>query len=688
MKNARKKEKKRFLKDIIEKRYTFLIIVIIMIFSLITFKLFSVIILDSESYQEKLLAAVETTVEGSSAPRGRIYDRNYNLLVDNKAIKTIYYKKSKGVTVKEEIELAYKVLSYLTVDYTKLTTSQLKNFWVKLNPDEAKARITDEERKSLSERKITSDDIEKIKLERVTNEDIEKFNEEDRHAAYLYYLMNKGYSYDEKTIKNVDVTEEEYAIISENVSQLDGFNTKLDWVRIYPYGDVFKSILGKVSSDTQGIPAELAEDYVNKGYALNDRVGISYLEYQYEEYLKGTKATYRVLNDNSYELVDAGSRGNDIVLTIDINLQREVENILSYEVMNAKGDVNTEYYDHSFVIVSNPSTGEILAMAGKKVVYDDNNNKKIQDYTPGIVTLPVTAGSIVKGASMSVGYKYGAISIGETMFDECLYIKATPAKCSWRDLGYVNDITALQLSSNVYQFKIALRVGGSEYVVNDAISIDEEAFDKYRSMYLSYGLGEKTGIDLPVESLGYKGTSRLGGHLLDFAIGQYDTYTTIQLSKYMNTLANSGLRVTPYLLKEVYAPSTEKEKLGSKIYNAEVKVEGEVDLEEQYMNRIRQGLNAVMNGILGSGYMGDYSSNAGGKTGTSQSFIDTDGDGNVDTETITSTFGGFAPFDNPVMSIVAVSPNISHEHNGSNYSNSINKRLVSQITHKYFEIFK
>ena len=64
-----------------------------------------------------------------------------------------------------------------------------------------------------------------------------------------------------------------------------------------------------------------------------------------------------------------------------------------------------------------------------------------------------------------------------------------------------------------------------------------------------YGLGIKTGIDLPIESLGYSGSSHLPGHLLDFSIGQYDTYTPIQLSQYINTLANGGTRLKPYLLK-------------------------------------------------------------------------------------------------------------------------------------------
>ena len=96
-------------------------------------------------------------------------------------------------------------------------------------------------------------------------------------------------------------------------------------------------------------------------------------------------------------------------------------------------------------------------------------------------------------------------------------------------------------------------------------NIDEDAFRKYREMYAEFGLGVKTGIDLPVESLGYSGTSKLPGHLLDFSIGQYDTYTPIQLSQYINTIANGGKSLTPYLLKEVYSASSVGGELGDAV---------------------------------------------------------------------------------------------------------------------------
>lgn len=678
--NKKKKSNNKNLFEIMDKRYKVMIVITSLLYIAIGIRLFYLQVLKSDDYKEKLAYSTEKTIESTSAPRGRIYDRNYNLLVDNEAIKTIYYKKQDGIKAKDEINLAYTISDNIDVDYSKVDDTKLKNFYYKGHYDECRKKIKNKEWDLYEKRKLNDSDIIDLIFERISDE-VSSFDERDKKAAYIYYLMNKGYSYSEKVIKNKDVTDAEYAYISENIDNLKGFNTKLDWERVYLYGDTFKSILGSVSSNSQGIPEELAETYLKKGYSLDDRVGISYLEYQYEDYLKGTKAKYHLLSDNSYELVKEGERGRDIVLTIDINLQKYLEDVLSNEVYNAKGEAGTDYYNRSFAVVSDPNTGEILAMGGKQVI-EDSDGKRIVDYTPGIVTLPVTPGSIVKGASMLVGYKYGAIDIGSRLLDECIKIKDTPLKCSWRTMGYIDDVYALQYSSNVYQYKIAIKVGGGTYNYNEGLRIDESAFDKYRNMYASFGLGVKTGIDLPVESLGYMGKSRLPGHLLDFSIGQYDTYTPIQLSQYINTLANGGTRLKPYLLKEVYKASDSKEKFGSLIYKSEKEELGKVDIDEKYMNRVHEGFFAVVSRGLGYGYMGSYT-NSAGKTGTSQSFIDTDGDNKVDTETITSSFVGYSPADNPRMSIVVVSPDISIPNASTS---SVTKRISSKIVNKYYEL--
>lgn len=678
--NKKHKCNDKHLDEIMNRRFGLIIVLLISIYLVIGCRLFNLQILKNSEYNDKLAMATEKTIESTSAPRGRIYDRNHKLLVDNEGIKTIYYKKQNGITTKEEIELAYEVSNNIDIDYSKIDDNKLKDFYYKSHYKECRKKITDEEWDLYNKRKLNDKDIDKLIYERLDDE-ISEYTDSDKKAAYIYYLMNKGYSYAEKVIKNSDVTDAEYAYISENIDNLKGFNTKLDWERVYLYGDTFKSILGNVSSNTQGIPSELSKEYLKRGYTLDDRVGISYLEYQYEDYLRGTKAKYRLLSDNSYELVSEGKRGNDIVLTIDIELQKYLEDVLSNEVLNAKSEPGTQYYNRSFAIVSDPNTGEILAMAGKQAVLKDGYYQ-IVDYTPGIVTLPVTPGSVVKGASMMVGYKYGAIDIGTVLNDECIKIKDTPLKCSWQTMGPIDDVYALQNSSNVYQYKIAIKVGNGSYEYNQGLALDESAFDKYREMYAEFGLGEKTGIDLPVESLGFMGKSRLPGHLLDFSIGQYDTYTPIQLSQYINTIANNGVRLKPYLLKEVYKPSDSGDTFGSLIYKANVTELGKLSVEKKYIDRVREGFSAVVTRGLGYGYMGNYT-NSAGKTGTSQSFIDTDGDGKVDTETITSSFVGYSPSDNPKMSIVVVSPDISVP-DSTTYG--VTRNISAQVVNKYFEL--
>ena len=126
--NKVKHDSPKVLEDVILKRYIFIIVIIFLCFGIIGVRLFSLQILSRDEYTASLERAVEKRVESTSAPRGRIYDRNYNLLVDNVAIKTIYYKKENNITTKEEVELAYKVADLIEVDYSSLTDYRLKNF--------------------------------------------------------------------------------------------------------------------------------------------------------------------------------------------------------------------------------------------------------------------------------------------------------------------------------------------------------------------------------------------------------------------------------------------------------------------------------------------------------------------------------------------------------------------------------
>ena len=299
----------------------------------------------------------------------------------------------------------------------------------------------------------------------------------------------------------------------------------------------------------------------------------------------------------------------------------------------------------------------------------------------------MTVGSVVKGASMLVGYNTGAIQIGEYQVDECVKLAGVKEKCSWQTLGTINDIDALALSSNVYQFKTAIKVAGYNYTYGMPFKVDKSVFDTYRNTFKEFGLGVKTEIDLPVESLGYTSDNTAGGLLLDFVMGQYDTYTPIQLSQYISTIANGGSRLQPHLLKEVHE-TTEKEGLGNLIYNFEPNILNTVTTKPEYLNRVKEGFHAVTTASYGLGrnYI-DASHDPSGKTGTSQSFKDTDGDGVIDTPTVSTAFIGYAPTTNPKMSITVTSPDSTIENGSSNYSTLVTRRISKRVSDVYFSLY-
>src|SRR5699024_4093662 len=125
------------------------------------------------------------------------------------------------------------------------------------------------------------------------------------------------------------------------------------------------------------------------------------------------------------------------------------------------------------------------------------------------------------------------------------------------------------MSSNIYIIYIVLRMGGYyRYPFTNSYSVccDKGAFQEMRNYYNQFGLGVKTGVDFPYEPTGVVGdtSSARAGNLLDLAIGQYDTYTTMQLAQYVSTIANGGYRVRPHFLKEIRMPNaSEDDRLGS-----------------------------------------------------------------------------------------------------------------------------
>ncbi len=619
---------------------------------------------DKELFTLALENKTVVYVSGGSAPRGRILDTNGKVLVDNLGVKTIYYNKIKGISTSEEIEIAKKLAGILSVDEGSIL--EQKEFWL-VNNNNGSNLITEEEYKLLDERKLSSSDLYDLKIERITEDMLNEEDELFRECAKVYSLMNDGYVYSKKEILK-RVSDEEYAKVIE--SDIPGVTGELSWERIYLYGDTLRNILGSVGS----IPSEEVDEYLSNGYELTDIVGISYLEKEYEEYLKGKKAKYLVNSDNTLTLVEEEQRGNDLVLSIDIDIQMKAEEIIKDKILLGKKYPNTDYYKDSYALVSNPLTGEIIAMAGIRLNSDDTWS----DISLNTINKSFTIGSAVKGATIAVGYQNNLIEMDKYITDSCVKLYLTPQKCSFKSLGRINDLTALAYSSNYYQFMIAIALTGNTYTPNMKLNATEEHFKIYRDMLASFGLGAITNIDLPGETTGIIGSTVADDLLLNLAIGQYDTYTPIEVLQYINSMA-SGTRMSLSLMKEIRNDD-------EVVVKNEIEVLNDVAVDEEYLNRIREGLTLVLKEGTGKIYVRDDLL-AAGKTGTSESFYDSDNDGKVDVQTITSTFAGYFPNEDPKYSVVVITPNISH-NNGTNDTmyygaSKITKELTSFLADNY-----
>jgi cell division protein FtsI/penicillin-binding protein 2 len=159
----------------------------------------------------------------------------------------------------------------------------------------------------------------------------------------------------------------------------------------------------------------------------------------------------------------------------------------------------------------------------------------------------------------------------------------------------------------------------------------------------------------------------------------------MQLSQYISTIANGGERLAPHLLREVHS-SSETDDIGELEYTVEKRLLNRIDTKPEYMVRVKEGFGAVMDWGYGYGYIDGWMRPAG-KTGTSQSFIDTDNDGRIDTETITSSFIGYMPRENPKMSIIVTSPDSSHPNSNYEYASFVTRSITQDVSRKYVEMY-
>ncbi|MGG4410213.1 penicillin-binding protein 2 [Niallia taxi] len=683
------KKKKRTLPI----RLNLIFFAVFLLFSALILRLGFVQIVYGDEYKRKLERTEDVTVD-TSVPRGKIYDSTGKVIVDNSAKNAITYTNT-GVKSDEMLKTAETLAKYITKDTKKVTERDKQDYWIMKHPDEAEALVTDKEKTALAEKYTDSDEynseVYKLQLDRITEDELKSISKDDLEVLAIYREFASGYKMTPHIVKNNDVTDKEMAVVSENLTSLKGVDTTTDWDRSYAFGNTLRSVLGSVSSSEEGLPAESLSYYLSKGYSRNDRVGKSYLELEYEDVLKGQKEKVRTQTDSdgkeTTEVITEGKRGNDLVLSIDMELQQKVEDIIEKQLKSAKQMSGTKFLDRAYVVLMNPNTGDVLSMAGKRLV-TQNGKTEVQDDALGNLTTSYNVGSVVKGATVLTGYKYGAISPGTVINDTPVMIGDTRKK-SWTDMGPINDLTALMRSSNVYMFQTVMKIAGAHYVYGQPLSVDAEDFTKMRNAYAQYGLGIRTGIDLPNEQTGFKGTeTNVPGKLLDIAIGQYDTYTNMQLAQYISTIANGGNRMEPHIVKEIRSPVSEEGELGAIVDSIEPKVLNTVDAKSEWIERVQTGFKMVAQSPKGTAYtyLSGKSYSPSAKTGTAEAFYDGPQKSNYKTlqEVMNLSLVSYAPSDNPEVAMAVLVP---WAYNGS-VDNKANLKIGEQVLDAYFDLKK
>ncbi|KKI93888.1 penicillin-binding protein [Bacillus sp. SA1-12] len=665
----RKLKKSRYI------RINVFFFLVFLLFVALIVRLGVVQIVQGEAFSKEV-ARTESDYASLPAPRGKMYDRYNRVVVNNKSVPAITYTVDKTTKAENKIETAKKLAQYISYDAAfleeELKERDIKDYWLASHPDEAKGLLSE------SELELEPSETYRLQVERVPEEDVAaiKASNQEKELAYIFTRFSSGYQYEPQIVKSTNLTDEEVSMVAEHLEELPGVDVITDWARDYPY-ESLKTIFGGISTPEQGILQSREDFYTARGYARNERVGTSYLEYQYEDYLNPRKAKIEYISDKSgnivsEEVIDEGQRGYDLKLSFDMELQMEVEKIVEEELRKASG--SHFLMDRAFVVMMDPYQGDVLAMVGK-MLNPENRSGEMLDFAYGTFATQYEAGSTVKGATVLSGYQDG-MPIGQGFYDTTLYFRGTPPKGSYKNLGYMTDLSALKLSSNVYMFHVAMRIADITYTKNGPFNATSEDFQKLRNYFAQFGLGVATGIDLPQESSGLISTPDSAGKLLDIAIGQFDTYTPLQLAQYVSVIANGGYRVQPRIVTSIHAPVEENE-LGPIVVDKEPNILNRVNNTTDEIEQVQQGFKLVVSSGTASAYI-DY--DVAGKTGTSQTLYYGPKREYWGRKTNNLNFVGYYPSENPQVAFSVVVPWASDD------GDPVNKHIANRIVKAYMDL--
>ncbi len=662
-------------------RLNLLFSIVILLFMTIIGRLLYMQVLNKDFYEKKLASASQTKVTTSSA-RGEIYDASGKPLVENTLKQVVSFTRSNKMTATDLKEIAKKLLTYVSISSPNLTERQLADYYL-ADPEIYKKTVEalpsekrlDSDGNRLSESELYNNAVDSVPTSQLN------YTEDEKKEIYLFSQLNAVGNFATGTIATDPLNDSQVAVIASISKEMPGISISTSWDRKILETSL-SSIVGSVSSEKAGLPAEEAEAYLKKGYSLNDRVGTSYLEKQYEETLQGKRSVKEIHLDKygnmeSVDTIEEGSKGNNIKLTIDLAFQDSVDALLKSYFNSELGNGGAKYSEGVYAVALNPKTGAVLSMSGLK------HDLKTGDLTPdslGTVTNVFIPGSVVKAATISSGWENGVLSGNQTLTDQPIVFQGSAPIYSWYKLAYgsfpITAVEALEYSSNAYVVQTALGIMGQTYQPNMFVGTSnlESAMGKLRSTFGEYGLGSATGIDLPDESTGLVPKEYSFANYITNAFGQFDNYTPMQLAQYVATIANDGVRVAPRIVEGIYG-NNDKGGLGELIQAIDTKEINKVNISESDMAILHQGFYQVSHGTspltTGRAFSDGATVSISGKTGTGESYVAGGQEAN-NTNAV-----AYAPTENPQIAVAVVFP-----HN-TNLTKNVGPAIARDIINLY-----
>lgn len=662
-------------------RLNLLFSIVILLFMTIIGRLLYMQVLNKDFYEKKLASASQTKVTTSSA-RGEIYDASGKPLVENTLKQVVSFTRSNKMTATDLKEIAKKLLTYVSISSPNLTERQLADYYL-ADPEIYKKTVEalpsekrlDSDGNRLSESELYNNAVDSVPTSQLN------YTEDEKKEIYLFSQLNAVGNFATGTIATDPLNDSQVAVIASISKEMPGISISTSWDRKVLETSL-SSIVGSVSSEKAGLPAEEADAYLKKGYSLNDRVGTSYLEKQYEETLQGKRSVKEIHLDKygnmeSVDTIEEGSKGNNIKLTIDLAFQDSVDALLKSYFNSELGNGGAKYSEGVYAVALNPKTGAVLSMSGLK------HDLKTGDLTPdslGTVTNVFVPGSVVKAATISSGWENGVLSGNQTLTDQPIVFQGSAPIYSWYKLAYgsfpITAVEALEYSSNAYMVQTALGIMGQTYQPNMFVGTSnlETAMGKLRATFGEYGLGAATGIDLPYESTGFVPKEYNFANFITNAFGQFDNYTPMQLAQYVATIANNGVRLAPHIVEGIY-DNNDKGGLGELIQAIDTKEINKVNISESDMAILHQGFYQVSHGTspltTGRAFSDGATVSISGKTGTGESYVAGGQEAN-NTNAV-----AYAPTENPQIAVAVVFP-----HN-TNLTKNVGPAIARDIINLY-----